>query len=148
MLLPFHSLPHTASFWISLQPSSFEALTANLFYNFLGWLLYPTPVFALANAGLIKPYIQVYSLASVLCPLYAGIRLNRLNLLCRTDDFRVVLFTRPRNHIHKMLQPWLTLRSSTLLCQFIEPVTFAHCGLLFALRNIALGGYLDTSRNI
>ena len=38
--------------------------------------------------------------------------------------------------------------SSTLLCQFIEPVTFAHCAFIFALRNIALGGYLDTHKNI
>ena len=37
---------------------------------------------------------------------------------------------------------------STLLCQFIEPVTFARCTFIFALRNIALGGYLDTRRNI
>ena len=35
-----------------------------------------------------------------------------------------------------------------VLCQFIEPVTFARCVLLFALRNIALGEYLDTRRNI
>ena len=34
---------------------------------------------------------------------------------------------------------------STLLCQFIEPVTFAF---IFALRNIVLGRYLDTRRNI
>ena len=38
--------------------------------------------------------------------------------------------------------------SSTLLCQFIEPVTFVHCAFIFALRNITLGGYLDTRRNI
>ena len=35
-----------------------------------------------------------------------------------------------------------------LFCQFIEPVTFAHCAFIFALRNIALSGYLDTRRNI
>ena len=28
--------------------------------------------------------------------------------------------------------------SSTLLCQFIEPVTFAGCVFIFALRNITL----------
>ena len=27
-----------------------------------------------------------------------------------------------------------------VLCQFIEPVTFAHCVFIFALQNIALGG--------
>ena len=32
--------------------------------------------------------------------------------------------------------------------QIIEPVTFARCAFIFALRNIALGGYLDTRRNI
>ena len=35
-----------------------------------------------------------------------------------------------------------------ILLQFIEPVTFARCAFIFALRNIALGGYLDTHRNI
>ena len=35
-----------------------------------------------------------------------------------------------------------------VLCQFIEPVTFARCAFIFALRNIALCGYLDTRRNI
>ena len=35
-----------------------------------------------------------------------------------------------------------------VLCQFIESVTFARCTFIFALRNIALGGYLDTRRNI
>ena len=35
-----------------------------------------------------------------------------------------------------------------VLCQFIEPVTFAHCAFIFALHNIALGGYLDTRINI
>ena len=34
------------------------------------------------------------------------------------------------------------------VCQIIEPVTFAHCVFIFALQNIALGGYLDTRRNI
>ena len=35
-----------------------------------------------------------------------------------------------------------------VLCQFIEPVTFARCMFIFALQNIALGRYLDTRRNI
>ena len=35
-----------------------------------------------------------------------------------------------------------------LVSQIIEPVTFAHCTFIFALRNIALSGYLDTRRNI
>ena len=30
-----------------------------------------------------------------------------------------------------------------VLCQFIEPATFARCAFIFALRNIALGGYLE-----
>ena len=38
--------------------------------------------------------------------------------------------------------------SSTLLCQFIEPVMFVRCVFIFALRNITLGKYLDTRRNI
>ena len=32
--------------------------------------------------------------------------------------------------------------------QIIEPVTFARCAFIIALRNIALDGYLDTRRNI
>ena len=35
-----------------------------------------------------------------------------------------------------------------VLYQFIDPVTFARCAFIFALCNIALGGYLDTHRNI
>ena len=34
------------------------------------------------------------------------------------------------------------------VCQIIEPVTFARYAFIFALRNIALGGYLDIRRNI
>ena len=34
------------------------------------------------------------------------------------------------------------------VCQIIELVTFVRCAFIFALRNIALGGYLDTRRNI
>ena len=34
------------------------------------------------------------------------------------------------------------------VCQIIEQVTFARCAFIFALRNIALGGYLATCRNI
>ena len=37
---------------------------------------------------------------------------------------------------------------SCVLCQFIEPATFVRCTFIFALRNIALSGYLDTRRNI
>ena len=35
-----------------------------------------------------------------------------------------------------------------IIVQFIDPVTFARCTFIFALRNITLGGYLDTRRNI
>ena len=35
-----------------------------------------------------------------------------------------------------------------LVSQIIEPVTFARCAFIIALRNIALDGYLDTRRNI
>ena len=34
------------------------------------------------------------------------------------------------------------------VCKIIEPVTFARYAFIFASRNIALGGYLDTRRNI
>ena len=37
---------------------------------------------------------------------------------------------------------------SFVLFQFIETVTCARCAFIFALRNIALDGYLDTRRNI
>ena len=40
------------------------------------------------------------------------------------------------------------IRGRGFVCQIIEPVTFARCAFIFALRNIALGGYLDTRRNI
>ena len=35
-----------------------------------------------------------------------------------------------------------------VLCQFIEQIKFARCAFIFALWNIALGGYLDTRINI
>ena len=46
-------------------------------------------------------------------------------------------------------QRWASKREfyigrSTLLCQFIEQVTFACCMFIFALQNITLDGYLDT----
>ena len=34
------------------------------------------------------------------------------------------------------------------VCQIIDPITFGRCAFIFALRNIALGGYLDARRNI
>ena len=39
-------------------------------------------------------------------------------------------------------------KACSVLCQFIEPVTLALCVFIFALRNITLGGYLITRRNI
>ena len=33
-------------------------------------------------------------------------------------------------------------------CQLVELVTFVHCTFIFALRNIALGGYLDTASHV
>ena len=52
-----------------------------------------------------------------------------------------------------MLQSWVSecdfyIGGSTLLCQFIESITFARCAFIFALWNIALGRYLDKRRNI
>ena len=36
-----------------------------------------------------------------------------------------------------------------VLRKYIEPVTFVHCMVLHCIRrNITLGGYLDTRRNI
>ena len=61
------------------------------------------------------------------------------------------------NYYQKMLQCWASepefyiiiyIGGSTLLCQLIERVTFVHCTFISALQNIALGGYLDTRRNI
>ena len=48
-----------------------------------------------------------------------------------------------------MLQHWVSERKfyiggSNFFGQFIEPVTFVRCVFIFALRNITLGGYLDT----
>ena len=42
----------------------------------------------------------------------------------------------------------LTLTSINYFRVTFEPVTFARCAFIIALRNIALDGYLDTSRNI
>ena len=42
----------------------------------------------------------------------------------------------------------LTLTSINYFRVTFEPVTFARCAFIIALRNIALDGYLDTRRNI
>ena len=42
----------------------------------------------------------------------------------------------------------LTLTSINYFRVTFEPVTFARCAFIIALRNIALDGYLDTHRNI
>ena len=71
---------------------------------------------------------------------------------CRTEIDKNVIFLFIVITNLKTLQRWeskpefyiLNIGSSTLLCQFIEPVTFAHYAFTFALWNITLGGYLDT----
>ena len=49
---------------------------------------------------------------------------------------------------HRESEGVLYIGSRGFVCQIIELVTFARCAFIFALRNIALGGYLDTRRNI
>ena len=49
---------------------------------------------------------------------------------------------------HRASEGVFYIGSRRFVCQIIEPVTFAHCAFIFALRNITLGGYLDTRRNI
>ena len=49
---------------------------------------------------------------------------------------------------HQASEGVFYIGGSGFVCQIIEPVTFARCTFIFALRNIALGGYLDTCRNI
>ena len=48
---------------------------------------------------------------------------------------------------HQASEVLFYIGSRRFVCQIIEPVTFACCVFIFALRNIALGGYLDTRRN-
>ena len=49
---------------------------------------------------------------------------------------------------HRVSEGVFYIGGRGFVCQIIEPVTFARCAFIFALRNIALGGYLDTHRNI
>ena len=49
---------------------------------------------------------------------------------------------------HRASEVLLYIGGRGLVCQIIEPVTFARCAFIIALRNIALDGYLDTRRNI
>ena len=49
---------------------------------------------------------------------------------------------------HRASEGLFYIRGREFVCQIIEPVTFARCAFIFALRNIALGVYLDTRRNI
>ena len=45
---------------------------------------------------------------------------------------------------HRASEGLFYIRGQGFVCQIIEPFTFARCAFIFALRNIALGGYLDT----
>ena len=49
---------------------------------------------------------------------------------------------------HRASEREFHIGGSTSLCHLIDPVTFAHGAFIFALRNIALGRYLGTCRNI
>ena len=49
---------------------------------------------------------------------------------------------------HRASEVLLYIGGRGLVCQIIEPVTFARCAFIIALQNIALDGYLDTRRNI
>ena len=49
---------------------------------------------------------------------------------------------------HRSSEVLLYIGGRGLVSQIIEPVTFARCAFIIALRNIALDGYLDTRRNI
>ena len=49
---------------------------------------------------------------------------------------------------HRASEGMFYIGGRRFVCQIIEPVTFARCAFIFALRNIALGGYLETRRNI
>ena len=49
---------------------------------------------------------------------------------------------------HRASEVLLYIGGRGLVSQIIEPVTFARCVFIIALRNIALDGYLDTRRNI
>ena len=45
---------------------------------------------------------------------------------------------------HRASEVLLYIGGRGLVSQIIEPVTFARCAFIIALRNIALDGYLDT----
>ena len=49
---------------------------------------------------------------------------------------------------HRASEVLLYIGGRGFVCQIIEPVTFARCAFIFALRNIALDGYLEIHRNI
>ena len=49
---------------------------------------------------------------------------------------------------HRASEVLLYIGGRGLVSQIIEPVTFARCAFIIALRNIALDGCLDTRRNI
>ena len=49
---------------------------------------------------------------------------------------------------HRASEVLLYIGGRGLVSQIIEPVTFARCAFIIALRNITLDGYLDTRRNI
>ena len=47
---------------------------------------------------------------------------------------------------HRASEVLLYIGGRGLVSQIIEPVTFARCAFIIALRNIALDGYLDTRK--
>ena len=88
------------------------------------------------------------------------IREFALNPVCSADTALHYLQPPPsslqQTHIHSILvgckhrasEVLLYIGGRGLVSQIIEPVTFARCAFIIALRNIALDGYLDTRRNI
>ena len=62
------------------------------------------------------------------------------------DQISAVLDIKLENATALVSKSELYIGGSILLCQVIEPVMFAHCAFIFALRNITLAGYLDTCR--
>ena len=81
--------------------------------------------------------IQYYSSSYIVCTSHLKhqsivVKLNMLLVGCK----------------HRVSEGEFYIGGPNFVCQFIEPVMFVRCAFIFALRNIALGGYLDTRRHI
>ena len=83
--------------------------------------------------------------------IYRYYRYSEIQGHSRTRKLASLAIIQAYNYIvgckHRASEVLLYIGGRGLVSQIIEPVTFARCAFIIALRNITLDGYLDTRRN-